>query len=169
MITIEQISGVGIHAHYAIKQDGTPVATMRRYSYRTGWTIYSVHYRERFFILRETSKDINAAKETAIYEITYPTAEEVYETICQYTEDARRVHIEKEMAREMAQLARDLAAGSNSAQARLIEVANEIEAFAKDRSVTEGAYFKDGTWYHRSEPIYPSPPDKVRKEEVTSS
>lgn len=165
-ITVETSSGVGIHARYAIKQDGKLVATMDRgSSYRQPWTVYSAHYRES---LGGLSKDINLAKDRA-KTMQYPTAQEVYETICQRTETNRRNWMERQKAHAFAELAREAAAGSNSAIDRIIELSRAIEVYAKDRSDTDEKRRAEHEEQERisgirspipwsNEPLYPDPP-----------
>jgi len=162
MITVEQYTGVGIHARYAIRQDGKTVATMDRgSSYRQPWSIYSVYYREH---LVAVSKDINFAKSFAQKYDEYPTAGQVYERICQRAENERRLWMQEKMAHDFAALARDLAAGSNSAQERLIDLSNVIEAYAKDRNDTKDNRKPVGdqplyaVWRH-GETAYPDLPE----------
>jgi hypothetical protein len=160
-ITIEQYHGVGIHAHYAIRQDGKLLATMDRgSSSRRPWTVYSTHYGES---LGGLSHDINKAKTLAL-ELTYPSAQEIYERICQRTENARRLWMQQRKANELAALAREMVAGSNSAPERIMELSREIEAYAKNRSDTrDSRKAKEGqplyaVWDH-GETAYPVTPD----------
>ena len=155
MITFKQLGGVGVNVSYAIYRDGSHVASLRRTGSRSFFGIYSVHYGEKL----GNYSNVNAARAAAL-ELTYPDAQQVYEIICQRIEKQRRRFFRIESVNDLADAARDLANGSNSAQQRLIELSNAIEASAADRSKVTPGYYEDGNFIHTSEPVYPKPPVK---------
>jgi len=161
-ITVNHVSGVGVNGRYAVMRDGVKVANVYRHG-RSRFIINSVHYHETLGVYG----NINLARAAAA-EINYPDAWQVYEIVCQRIEKQRRAWIEESMHGKLVELARDLAAGSNSAQHRAHEMVAEIEAFAKDRSETYDARLQRAQatkTYTTNEPVYPEPPRTAARTE----
>lgn len=146
-------SGIGLNGRYRVQRDGHVVAVIEREG--NHWRLVSIHYSHRL----GGAKDIATIRAQAFDRASYPTEVEVYETIAGHVEHLRRKWITKARAELLAQAALDLANGSNSAQDRLIELAREIEAYAKDRSDIGNQQFAG--WqlaYDGTSPNYPEPP-----------
>ena len=156
MITIKHIDGVGVNGRYAVYRDNIHVASLRRTGSRSFFGIYSVHYGEKL----GSYSNINAARAAAL-ELAYPDDQQVYETICQRIEKMRRQYYRTNYANDLADAARDLASGSNSAQQRLIDLSNEIETLAMDRSKVKPGYYENGKYIYSNEPVYPEPPHEI--------
>jgi hypothetical protein len=155
MITMRHVGGVGVNSHYVVERDGARVGTIRRFG-RSRFVVESVHYQETI----ETYPNIDSAR-AAVAKIDYPDAWKVYETICQRVEQERRAYRTKFHQGAMVEAVRDLVAGSNSAHGRLAEMVADIEAFAKDRSVTYAAIRQraiETETFISGEPRYPDPP-----------
>ncbi len=160
--TIEQTSGVGIHATYTVMRDGQQVAKISRRGPHSTWRIRSVHYNEE---LSQGAMTIAATKEIA-YGLTYPPQAEIYETICQRVESARKSQMETHHRADFVRLARAIVTGSNSAHAELTELIAKIDAFAIDREDTQGRCRDTGGDFGPYEPTtrgrtftyYPEPP-----------
>jgi hypothetical protein len=134
-ITFENLNGgVGMRALYGVLRGGEHVATMSRSSSRQGWIIYSVHYSHKL----AGAKDIEQARQKACT-LVYPTQQEVYEHLCAQSVFSRRNYIERQSAPQLARLARDLVAGSNSARLEIEKLVASWDLFALDRSDTHAA------------------------------
>jgi hypothetical protein len=148
-IDIIHVGGAGMNGRYNVVHDGKLVATISRWG-RSRWHLQSVYYSETLAF----SGSIDAAR-TDARQREYPTAEQVYETICRRVEVRRRQMRRKHLAQELGDAALDLAHGSNSAHDRLAELARQIEAFAADRTDVGNHIW--GQWDDRM-PSYPYPP-----------
>jgi hypothetical protein len=99
--------------------------------------------------------------------LTYPSQNEVYERICERTAKARREWMEQKHAHDLARLAREMIAGSNSARMELETLVVEIDRFATDRGDTRAARFRQHEEHYEKtgerlyiygESLYPEPP-----------
>jgi len=155
MIEVKQTHGVGMRATYVVFRDGKPVATISRFSARTGWKITSIHYGHHL----GGGSNIDDAREAA-QSIYYPDPHVLYEEICQNVENHRRISLEAIHTRDFVRLSREIIAGSNSARAELEQLIHNIDAEARDRSDTGPIWNRtEGyTWQH-GHGYFPLPPD----------
>jgi hypothetical protein len=175
VITIEQANhGIGMNAVYHVLRDGEHVANISRTG-RSTWRINSVHYWEPL----GACKGIDEIKAKA-QAVVYPTAREIYEKLCAATAVKRRNYIESMHKQRMANLIRDLIAGSNSARVEMEELVASMDAFIADRSDThelarqqvdehnkglgEGWRYRHSEWKYapgpEHYPYYPEPPTR---------
>jgi hypothetical protein len=92
MTTIEHLGGVGLNGRYNVVRDGNVVATIKRDGRR--WKLASRHYDEKIGHFGS----VDAARKNATERAAYPTAAEVYESICQRVEHYRRLWKQQAMA-----------------------------------------------------------------------
>jgi hypothetical protein len=144
---IEHYEGVGVNGRYVIRRDNRNIGYINRYGH-TDCAIQSTYYREFLGVY----KNVAQAKAAALT-LDFPSERAVYDRICKRIESSRRAFKEKEMHVETWKALHDLAAGSNTAQDRLIEIAQEVERFAKDRTVV-----RENNAWASGEPYYPFPP-----------
>lgn len=160
MIHVEQSSGVGIHGIYTVFDDGKPVGKISRFGTRYTWRIQSIHYGE---VLASGGQSIAGAKQLAIT-LEYPSAEEIYQRVCERIEGGRRAVMERHYHADLMRLTRALLAGSNSAQAELAALVAKIDAIAEDRADTRQRWRETGGDFgpHKHEDsrldFYPEPP-----------
>lgn len=156
--TIEHVSGMGINGRYHVKRDGKTVAVIHRSPYSSGpsWMLVSVYYDERLGLYDGLTK----ARLAAVSFDVYPTVDEVYARICERKEQERRRWQREKSMDALADAALDLANGVIGAHNRLITLARETEAFAKDRSDTDRRHHQNDqrVYGFADVPIYPKPP-----------
>ena len=123
-ITIKHVSGVGVNGRYQVYRDKELVAFIRRRG-KSRFVMESVHYYDALAVY----PNIDRARQAAMT-FDFPDVWTVYERICERVERQRRSYFRNLKADELADAARDLANGSNSAHDVLVALSNEIEAIA---------------------------------------
>ena len=144
-----------MHAVITIKRDGSKIGTIN-YQYYS-WKVCDYYGQPlRGF------ETLDKAKEVAPT-LDYPDAQLLYEQICKDVECSRRKHAEqkKEHIAALNAAARELIAGSSSADKRIGEIFAAIEHYAKDRNGADRWKETYGAYRYSQDSIYypPGPPE----------